>query len=66
MTEFLSKATGTAVDWVQMPGMKVSYFSIPCYKFGGEISGHGQCFRNLIGDRINEKFGSHGSMVQPR
>jgi len=29
LTEFLSKATGTAVDWVQMPGMKV-YFSIPC------------------------------------
>lgn len=23
LTEFLSKATGTAVDWVQMPGMKV-------------------------------------------
>ena len=27
LAEFLSKATGTAVDWVQMPGMKVqSYF----------------------------------------
>lgn len=25
MAEFLSKATGTAVDWVQMPGMKVKY-----------------------------------------
>lgn len=25
LTEFLSKATGTAVDWVQMPGMKVSH-----------------------------------------
>jgi hypothetical protein len=24
LTEFLSKATGTAVDWVPMPGMKVS------------------------------------------
>jgi len=24
LTEFLSKATGTAVEWVQMPGMKVS------------------------------------------
>lgn len=23
LTEFLSKATGTAVEWVQMPGMKV-------------------------------------------
>jgi hypothetical protein len=23
LAEFLSKATGTAVDWVQMPGMKV-------------------------------------------
>lgn len=25
LAEFLSKATGTSVDWVQMPGMKVSY-----------------------------------------
>lgn len=24
LTEFLAKATGTAVDWIQMPGMKVS------------------------------------------
>ncbi|KAF2323464.1 hypothetical protein GH714_035586 [Hevea brasiliensis] len=24
LTEFLSKATGTAVEWVQMPGMKIS------------------------------------------
>jgi hypothetical protein len=23
LTEFLSKATGTAVEWFQMPGMKV-------------------------------------------
>lgn len=29
LAEFLSKATGTAVDWVQMPGMKVFiYFSL--------------------------------------
>jgi hypothetical protein len=26
LAEFLSKATGTAVDWVQMPGMKVFIF----------------------------------------
>ncbi|GAB2216318.1 hypothetical protein Droror1_Dr00024090 [Drosera rotundifolia] len=26
LAEFLSKATGTAVDWVQMPGMKVIDF----------------------------------------
>lgn len=25
LAEFLSKATGTAVDWVQMPGMKVFF-----------------------------------------
>lgn len=25
LAEFLSKATGTAVEWVQMPGMKVNY-----------------------------------------
>lgn len=24
LAEFLSKATGTAVEWVQMPGMKVA------------------------------------------
>ena len=24
LAEFLSKATGTAVEWVQMPGMKVT------------------------------------------
>ena len=23
LTEFLAKATGTAVEWIQMPGMKV-------------------------------------------
>lgn len=28
LTEFLSKATGTAVEWVQMPGMKVSNYPI--------------------------------------
>jgi hypothetical protein len=27
LAEFLSKATGTAVEWVQMPGMKVFYSS---------------------------------------
>ncbi len=25
LAEFLSKATGTAVEWVQMPGMKVPF-----------------------------------------
>lgn len=29
LTEFLSKATGTAVEWVQMPGMKVLQIPIP-------------------------------------
>lgn len=27
LTEFLSKATGTAVEWVQMPGMKVCFIA---------------------------------------
>ena len=27
LAEFLSKATGTAVEWVQMPGMKVLFSS---------------------------------------
>ena len=30
LTEFLSKATGTAVEWVQMPGMKVTIQHISC------------------------------------
>lgn len=34
MAEFLSKATGTAVDWVQMPGMKVCYLPLlECYLY---------------------------------
>lgn len=28
LAEFLSKATGTAVEWVQMPGMKVVYLEL--------------------------------------
>jgi len=28
LTEFISKATGTAVEWVQMPGMKVILISL--------------------------------------
>jgi len=31
LTEFLSKATGTAVEWVQMPGMKVGW--LPLHHF---------------------------------
>ena len=32
LAQFLSKATGTAVEWVQMPGMKVTaYFTIIIY-----------------------------------
>jgi hypothetical protein len=34
LTEFLSKATGTAVEWVQMPGMKVrTILLFPCSFF---------------------------------
>jgi hypothetical protein len=25
VTEFISKATGTAIDWIQLPGMKVCH-----------------------------------------
>jgi hypothetical protein len=28
LTEFLAKATGTAVDWIQLPGMKVCLSSL--------------------------------------
>ena len=32
LAQFLSKATGTAVEWVQMPGMKVTtHFDIIIY-----------------------------------
>lgn len=31
LAEFLSKATGTAVDWVQMPGMKVLFTLLLSY-----------------------------------
>jgi homeobox-leucine zipper protein len=31
LTEFLAKATGTAVDWIQLPGMKV-YIYISTFK----------------------------------
>lgn len=33
LAEFLSKATGTAVDWVQMPGMKVLISSFNLINF---------------------------------
>jgi hypothetical protein len=28
VTEFISKATGTAIDWIQLPGMKVSVLTL--------------------------------------
>ena len=31
LAEFLSKATGTAVEWVQMPGMKVPFCNFLMY-----------------------------------
>ena len=34
LAEFLSKATGTAVEWVQMPGMKVILKSINLFIIG--------------------------------
>ncbi|KAG4979830.1 hypothetical protein JHK82_033077 [Glycine max] len=34
LTEFLSKATGTAVDWVQMPGMKFYFASLVRIRLG--------------------------------
>jgi hypothetical protein len=27
VTEFVAKATGTAIDWIQLPGMKVCVFA---------------------------------------
>ncbi|KAF8100452.1 hypothetical protein N665_0224s0035 [Sinapis alba] len=39
LTEFLSKATGTAVDWVQMPGMKPGPDSVGIFAISQRCSG---------------------------
>ncbi|KAL8501439.1 hypothetical protein ACS0TY_020826 [Phlomoides rotata] len=39
LTEFLSKATGTAVDWVQMPGMKPGPGSVGIFAISQSCSG---------------------------
>ncbi|XP_010520372.1 PREDICTED: homeobox-leucine zipper protein REVOLUTA-like [Tarenaya hassleriana] len=39
MAEFLSKATGTAVDWVQMPGMKPGPDSVGIFTISERCSG---------------------------
>ncbi|WOG87592.1 hypothetical protein DCAR_0206822 [Daucus carota subsp. sativus] len=39
LTEFLSKATGTAVDWVQMPGMKPGPDSVGIFAISHTCSG---------------------------
>lgn len=39
LTEFLSKATGTAVDWVQMPGMKPGPDSVGIFAISHSCSG---------------------------
>ncbi|KAI9077830.1 hypothetical protein K1719_040176 [Acacia pycnantha] len=39
MAEFLSKATGTAVDWVQMPGMKPGPDSVGIFAISQSCSG---------------------------
>ncbi|GLU02492.1 hypothetical protein SLE2022_197410 [Rubroshorea leprosula] len=39
LTQFLSKATGTAVDWVQMPGMKPGPDSVGIFAISRSCSG---------------------------
>ncbi|CAL0332288.1 unnamed protein product [Lupinus luteus] len=39
LTEFLSKATGTAVDWVQMPGMKPGPESVGMFAISQSCTG---------------------------
>jgi hypothetical protein len=41
LTEFLAKATGTAVDWIQLPGMKVRDVSWSGLRCGGVRAGRG-------------------------
>ena len=43
LAEFLSKATGTAVDWVQMIGMKVSLLNL-----SSEICSEFMCMYALL------------------
>jgi hypothetical protein len=52
LAEFLSKATGTAVDWVQMVGMKVIYLLrqkeriVPCVAY----------FNSVLANYLNHEF----------
>ncbi|KAI7991923.1 Homeobox-leucine zipper protein REVOLUTA [Camellia lanceoleosa] len=39
LTEFLSKATGTTVDWVQMPGMKPGPDSVGIFAISHRCNG---------------------------
>nr|AAX19054.1 class III HD-Zip protein 5 [Populus trichocarpa] len=49
LTEFLSKATGTAVEWVQMPGMKPGPDSIGIVAISHGCSGVGARACGLVG-----------------
>ncbi|RWR73500.1 homeobox-leucine zipper protein ATHB-15 [Cinnamomum micranthum f. kanehirae] len=53
LTEFLSKATGTAVEWVQMPGMKLSKWAAALLSCKLPlISAAGMCPGNSISDSV--------------
>jgi hypothetical protein len=65
LAEFLSKATGTAVDWVQMPGMKVvfiNYFLI-CINSTSSLV---DSFCKHFFSHLNESFKFIGSLVRIR
>jgi hypothetical protein len=51
LTEFLAKATGTAVDWIQLPGMKVRDVSWMGLRLGHVRAGMGDAHdRNLVNE----------------
>lgn len=55
VTEFISKATGTAIDWIQLPGMKVSVLTFNLhYQFLDvlDFQASSSVFKNTTGAKI--------------
>ncbi|XP_028085787.1 homeobox-leucine zipper protein REVOLUTA-like isoform X3 [Camellia sinensis] len=55
LAEFLSKATGTAVDWVQMPGMKPGPDSVGIFAISHRCSGVAARACGLIAEILKDR-----------
>ncbi|KAH9660774.1 homeobox-leucine zipper protein REVOLUTA [Citrus sinensis] len=55
LAEFLSKATGTAVDWVQMPGMKPGPDSVGIFAISQSCSGVAARACGLIAEILKDR-----------